>query len=170
MISNHPRFRRVLSPSSSSFVRHTQTDAGALCGSPSARSSRPSVISADRHADRWEKASCGARDPTQSLQPFTARQPLAGGSRVESLRMPAARGGEREKKTKKKHTEIFLFLIAIICLQRENNIYIYFFISYLSDNRLYNIIHKKIWDKFSYISPACINTVSYNDMGFFDAT
>lgn len=73
-------------------------------------------------------------------------------------------GWRRTEGGAERHTEIFLLLIAMICLQRENNT---FFISYLSDNRLYNIIHKKLWDKFSYISSACINTVSYNDMDFF---
>lgn len=33
---------------------------------PPARSSCPSVISADWHADRWKKASCGTHSPTQS--------------------------------------------------------------------------------------------------------
>lgn len=126
VISNHPLFRRALSPSSSSFVRHTQTDAGLFVGLRlHAARVHPSSRRTDALTDEKKPAAALAiqHNPCNLLQHDSHSQEGAEWN-LSGCRRPEA---ERGKK-KKTHTEIFLFLIAIICLQRENNIYIFFYL------------------------------------------
>lgn len=121
VISNHPLFRRVLSPSSS-FVRHTRTETGIFVGLRlHAARVHPSSRRTDTLTDEKKPAAALAiqHNPCNLLQHDSHSQEGA------EWNLSGCRRPEAERGKKKKHTEIFLFLIAIICLQRENNIYIF---------------------------------------------